>query len=174
MPQEGPCQPARPSAPSSCSPADHRLTLAAKALRNAGDERTLDQLRADPACALIIGRTEVTVPVQTLMGLSDRPGLLSGGAPLPASLARQLARQPDPTWHRMLTDPAGRCVELSTESYRPTAPPALVITRPSTPPGSASSSTPTARLPGHIRALHDADEALRPDLWEEVDVGRPA
>jgi hypothetical protein len=56
------------------------------------------------------------------MGLADEPGVLSGGTPVPASLARLIAQQPGSTWYRMLTDPAGRLVELSTRSYQPTAP----------------------------------------------------
>lgn len=39
---------------------------------------------------------------------------------IPATLARMIAQQPGSTWHRMLTDPAGQCVEVSTTSYRPT------------------------------------------------------
>lgn len=62
----------------------------------------------------------VTVPIQTLMGLSDDPAVLSGGTSIPATLAQWLAQDPHSTWYRMLTDPAGRCVELSTTSYQPT------------------------------------------------------
>jgi hypothetical protein len=112
--------------------AHHRLTLAAKQKRASGDERTLDQLRADLAIDLLVGRTEevpaptyarpivnVTVPIQTLMGLSDEPGVLSGGTTIPAGLSRMIAQQPGSTWHRMLTDPAGHMVELSTTCYKP-------------------------------------------------------
>lgn len=60
--------------------AEHALTLAARQLREAGDDRTLDQLRAD------------------------------------------IAVDPDSTWHRMLVDPAGAMIELSTKSYAPTPP----------------------------------------------------
>jgi hypothetical protein len=114
--------------------ADYRLTLAAQQKRAEGDERTLEQLRADLAVDLILGRDEVTtptyarpivnltVPIQTVMGIADQPGTLSGGTVVPPSLARIIAQQPGATWHRMLTDPAGRCVELSTKSYKPTAP----------------------------------------------------
>ena len=115
--------------------AEHRLTLAAKQLRAEGDTRTLEQLRSDLAIDLLVGRAEgvptpryarpiimATVPIQTLMGVSDEPGTLSGGAVIPASLCRAIASQPDATWYRMLTDPAGRTVELSTTSYRPTPP----------------------------------------------------
>jgi hypothetical protein len=63
----------------------------------------------------------VTVPIQTLMGLSDDPGTLSGGTVIPATLARMIASRPDATWYRLLTDPAGACMERSTSSYRPTA-----------------------------------------------------
>ncbi len=111
--------------------ADHRLTLAAKSARASGDPRTLEQLRADLAVDLILGETvpgsgfarpviNVTVPIQTLMGVSDDPGLLSGGTVLPATLVRMVALQPGSTWHRMLTDETGRCVEVSTKSYSPT------------------------------------------------------
>jgi Domain of unknown function (DUF222) len=140
--------------------ADYRLTLVAKAFRAQGDPRTLEQLRADLAFDLIIGRLEVTaslgeleeadnigdlskvaakiirvptlayarpivnvtVPIQTLMGISDHPGTISGGEVIPASLARMIAQSPGSTWHRLLTDPAEGCVELSTKSYKPTAP----------------------------------------------------
>lgn len=122
--------------------ADYRLTLAAQALRREGDQRTIEQLRADLAIGLLLGTctvaagtvtfhpvpayarpvVNVTVPIQTLMGLSDEPGVLSGNEVIPASLARIIAQDPTSAWYRMLTDPAGRCVELSTTSYRPTRP----------------------------------------------------
>jgi hypothetical protein len=64
----------------------------------------------------------LTVPYTTLIGLTDDPGILSGGHPVPADYARHLAHAPGATWHRMLTDPAGRFLELSTHSYQPTDP----------------------------------------------------
>lgn len=63
----------------------------------------------------------VTVPFQTLAGVADEPGTLSGGEVLPASLCRRLAQDPAATWYRMLTDPATGAVEVSTTAYRPTA-----------------------------------------------------
>jgi hypothetical protein len=115
--------------------AHHRLTLAARRKREQGDERTIDQLRADLALDLLTGKadaapvpayarpiTNLTVPIQTLMGLADDPGELSGGTVVPASLARMIAQEPGGTWHRMLTDEAGRMVALSTQSYQPTGP----------------------------------------------------
>lgn len=115
--------------------AEQALTLAAKQLRDGGDERNLDQLRADVAVDRLIGRTDgvktpsfarpvvnLTVPIQTVMGISDNPGVLSGGEVIPAGLARAIAADPDSTWYRMLVDPAGQMVELSTKSYAPTPP----------------------------------------------------
>lgn len=113
--------------------ARHRLHLSAKALRNAGDPRTINQLMADLALDLIIGRAEdlpvpgyarpiinVTVPLETLAGLSDDPGQLSGGTVIPADLARAIATREGATWYRLLTDPADEPVTLSTKSYAPT------------------------------------------------------
>ncbi|HEY6932212.1 MAG TPA: HNH endonuclease signature motif containing protein [Marmoricola sp.] len=115
--------------------AEQALTLAARQLRDGGDERTLDQLRADIAVDRLVGRADgvatpsfarpvinVTVPVQTVMGVCDDPGVLSGGQVIPAGLARAIAADPSSTWYRMLVDPAGEMVELSTRSYQPTDP----------------------------------------------------
>ena len=114
--------------------AEHRLTHAARQRRRQGDERTIAQLKSDLALDLLTGSGEgvptptyarpvinLTVPAQTVMGLADAPGVLSGGTVVPAGLARSIAAHPDATWHRMLTDPAGQMVELSTTSYQPTA-----------------------------------------------------
>ncbi len=115
--------------------ARHRLHLSAKERRKAGDERTIEQLMSDLAMDLIIGRAEgvpvpayarpiinVTVPLETLAGLADDPGQLSGGTVIPAELARAIATREGATWYRMLTDPVGDLVALSTQSYRPTSP----------------------------------------------------
>lgn len=115
--------------------AEQALTLAARQLRDGGDERSMDQLRADIAVDRLIGRTDgvktpgfarpvvnLTVPIQTVMGISDNPGVLSGGEVIPAGLARAIAADPDSTWYRMLVDPLGEMVELSTKSYAPTPP----------------------------------------------------
>lgn len=114
--------------------ADHHLDLLAREARSTGDERPLEQLRADLAIELLTGKRavdgmtgkwarpiiNVTVPIQTLMGLSDEPGRM-GDEVLPASLVRHVAADPTSTWYRMLTDRARACVELSTDSYTPTA-----------------------------------------------------
>lgn len=115
--------------------ARHRLHLAAKQRRAKGDERTIEQLMADLAMDLMIGRADdasvptharpivnVTVSLETLAGLRDDPGQLSGGTVIPADLARAIAMREGATWYRMLTDPAGDFGALSTKSYQPTSP----------------------------------------------------
>jgi hypothetical protein len=125
----------------------HRLGLLARALP-ADDPRSMEQRMADLAADILEGRVvadtptslledgaeprlragavrrrvqlNITVPIQTLFGLSEAPGETLTGEVVPAGLARTLAADPDSVWYRMLTD-AGRFVELSTDSYTPTA-----------------------------------------------------
>lgn len=61
----------------------------------------------------------VTVPITTLMGLGDTPGMLAGTL-IPPEVARTIAEDQDSVWYRLLTDPRGRFVELSASSYAPT------------------------------------------------------
>ena len=104
-----------------------KLTVGAS-IRELEDEETADggdpaeTVRRVPTAAYARPVINVTVPIQTLMGLTDDPGVMSGGSTIPAALARRLAQDPDSTWYRMLTDPARNCVELSTKAYRPTMP----------------------------------------------------
>jgi hypothetical protein len=133
--------------------ADYRLTLIArKRAEVVGEERTIEQLRADTLIDLVMGRMtvaapdgdleddpsasfeahavgkyarpiiNVTVPITTLMGLDDTPGLQAGGVQIPAELVRRISGEPGSTWYRLLTDPAGGFLELSTEGYEPTEP----------------------------------------------------
>ncbi len=91
--------------------------ITAKALRarRAGQESPLGVLRFDAAIDLLTGGdtehesggvlVRLTVPVQTMLGLSEAPGDLDGAGPVPASVARRLAGGAD-VWERILTDPA--------------------------------------------------------------------
>ena len=107
--------------------------------RAAGDDRTVDQRRADEFADLFAriaetgllpdGRNlpvkhrrraqiQVTVAATTLLGLDDLPGELAGYGPIPAELAREIAA--DGTWRRLLTDPAtGALVERDSATYAP-------------------------------------------------------
>ena len=77
------------------------ITQRALQARRAGEVSPLGVLRFDAAIDLLTGRdtehdsggvlVRMTVPVQTLLGLSDAPGDVDGAGPVPASVARTLA-----------------------------------------------------------------------------------
>ncbi len=89
------------------------------------DNRTLDQKRVDRFADLLMQRNAsgtasagpviaITVPVTTLAGVSDAPGeSFDGQFTLPAELARELAREPGTLFHRILTDPLGRILDVT-------------------------------------------------------------
>jgi hypothetical protein len=96
----------------------------------------LDQLRADALIELgdrylsepsppgartrrLAPTVQVIVSLSTLTGDSDEPGELAGYGPIPPQLARLIAAEPGGTWHRLVTDPVGRLIDLSTKRYRP-------------------------------------------------------
>ena len=100
------------------------------------DARGVDQLRADAARDLLLhGRlprdaefaeamalarptVHVTVPVLTLLGASEEPGLLDGSGPIDADTARPLAAHA-PSFTRLLTHPvSGTVLDVDRTSYR--------------------------------------------------------
>jgi hypothetical protein len=96
------------------------LDDSARTLKAAGDDRTLDQLRADALTAQLTTKVEigVLVPASALLGLSEDPATLGGHGPIDADLARALAA--DGTWRRILTDPEGAALAAADASvYRP-------------------------------------------------------
>ncbi|MFT4260496.1 DUF222 domain-containing protein [Microbacterium sp.] len=100
------------------------------------DTRSLDQIRCDLALDLLLtgtaaghdaeglltgirGSISVTVPVTTLMGVTDMPAELNGRVPIDAATARRLAAAA-PGWDRILTHPITGAL-LAVDRYRPTA-----------------------------------------------------
>ena len=96
------------------------LDKSAKAIKAAGDERSVDQLRSDLFVERLTGQAEAdAVPVEielvmdpdTLIGASERParahGGPTGGCVVPAATARDWVRRDDaPVWlRRIFTDP---------------------------------------------------------------------
>ncbi len=96
------------------------------------DRRTLDQVRADVACDLLLtgqpaaapestspvrARIQVTIPVRSLIGDDDEPAHLSGDGPIGAATARCLAADA-PGWDRLFTDPDTSALQL-VDRYRP-------------------------------------------------------
>ena len=78
------------------------LDEAAKAAKSAGDERSLDQIRADIFVERLTGQSvanDVSIEVglvitdTALLGLDETPARLEGYGPIPAPLARDLIRE---------------------------------------------------------------------------------
>ncbi|RAM37597.1 hypothetical protein DBZ45_09645, partial [Arthrobacter globiformis] len=65
----------------------------------------------------------VTVPVFSLLGLSEEPAMLDGYGPIPPSMARRLVADGATSFLRVLTDPRdGAPLEIGRTSYRLTKP----------------------------------------------------
>jgi len=124
----------------------NRYTAIARGLQGPQEDRTLTQLRADAFAAAALRshngggsggigagteasglaevptpKTEVlvTVPVFSLLGLTEEPAMLDGYGPIPASMARDLVANGADSFHRVLVDPRdGAPLEISRTSYR--------------------------------------------------------
>lgn len=96
-----------------------------------GEERTLAQLRADVLLDLMTTGTideaesrrrrpsvAITVPVMTLLGLSEEPATLDGYGPIDIETARRLAGEAS-SWVRILTHPvSGTVLDVDRTTYR--------------------------------------------------------
>ncbi|MDV6012181.1 DUF222 domain-containing protein [Haloechinothrix sp. LS1_15] len=117
-----------------------RIDATARRIRNTGDARTLDQLRADVAANLLHERTPgspstspkaadavdaatvfLHMPIDTALGISDSGCELAGYGPLPGPIAREIMSNPNSLWRKVLTDPASGAVHDVGRRYRPTA-----------------------------------------------------
>jgi hypothetical protein len=111
------------------------LDRAARELRRNGNQRSMDQLRADlllevlagtrnPAAGPLNGGIHLTVDLATLAGLDDSPAEIAGFGPVVADVARQVADEQHRTqWTYTVTDPAtGDIVCTGTTQRRPTRP----------------------------------------------------
>ena len=110
-----------------------RVNTLARSLKTADEPRTMDQLRADVVCDLLMGTgvagragrgtVDIRVDLETLAELSDAPGDLAGYGPVIADIARQVAdAQRDSEWRIVITDPeTGDPIHVATTGYRPTA-----------------------------------------------------
>jgi hypothetical protein len=68
----------------------------------------------------VVATVHVTVPAATAVGLGDEPGELAGHGPIPASMARRLARTGG--WRKVTTDPvSGVVVGVDRGAYAPSA-----------------------------------------------------
>ncbi|WP_285248690.1 HNH endonuclease signature motif containing protein [Pseudarthrobacter sp. efr-133-R2A-89] len=122
----------------------NRSTATARGLQNPDEPRTLTQLRADVAASLLLGAGNttiadeaargtgaigkiptpradvlVTVPVFSLLGLTEEPAVLDGFGPIPASMARGLVAGGAESFYRVLVDPRdGAPLEIGRTRYR--------------------------------------------------------
>ena len=107
----------------------HRVTETAIGLQGPDEDRTLTQLRTDVATDLLVnagpaGSTTgirptvmVTVPVLTMLGISEEPGCLDGYGPIDAVTARELAGHA-PSFTRLLTHPeTGAVLSVGKKQY---------------------------------------------------------
>ncbi|UEL27084.1 HNH endonuclease signature motif containing protein [Pseudarthrobacter sp. L1SW] len=126
----------------------NRITAIARGLQGPNETRTLTQLRADVFARAALrsatgcihcgssGGAEagaaglanvptpraevlVTVPVFSLLGMTEEPAMLDGFGPIPASMARDLVANGADSFHRVLVDPRdGAPLEIGRTSYR--------------------------------------------------------
>ncbi|WP_166788631.1 HNH endonuclease signature motif containing protein [Cryobacterium sp. HLT2-28] len=108
-----------------------RITTTALSLQGPEEPRTLTQLRADVLKDLLIdgvtpaglakgirATVHVTVPVLTLMGLSEEPAHLAGYGPIDPETARRLAAGA-PSFTRLLTHPeTGVVLSVGRDRYK--------------------------------------------------------
>ena len=90
-----------------------------------GEQRSLDQRRADALVGFLDDTTQVHVHVDvaitadTLIGQDHRDALMGKHGAIPASLARHLAWSPDARWRRLVTDPlTGSLIDANAEVYK--------------------------------------------------------
>jgi len=112
------------------SAASRNINGIARKLKNEGDPRTIDQLRADVFVGLLQGsasgtgakgQVELRVDLTTLAELDDKPGELAGLGVVVADVARQVARkQRDSVWTYTVIDEATGETFFGTTSRRPT------------------------------------------------------
>jgi hypothetical protein len=59
-------------------------------------------------------RLAVTVPIQSLLGLDETPGMVAdGSAAVPASVVQQIANRPGTLFYRLLTDQRGNLLDVT-------------------------------------------------------------
>ncbi|MDZ4249684.1 MAG: DUF222 domain-containing protein, partial [Candidatus Nanopelagicales bacterium] len=116
-----------------------RLTAIAKGMSDDGTGRRIDQIRADTLTDLILNNptgsaaagsaagsaatgveVNVVVDLDTLLGLAEDPGEVTGLGPVPAAVARELAA--DGKWRLWVTDAASSTVTATgSRTYTPGA-----------------------------------------------------
>ena len=112
--------------------ASSRINQLAHSLKTSGEQRTMDQLRADVLLDLLVGTEEpssrergvvnIHVDLATLAELTEASGDLAGYGPVVADIARQIAdQQREQRWQFTVSDGAtGSTLHQGTTRRRPT------------------------------------------------------
>ncbi|OLT44889.1 hypothetical protein BJF85_19635 [Saccharomonospora sp. CUA-673] len=111
-----------------------RVDALAQALRRAGSDRSMDQLRADVTADLLLGHdpgvtapeaaatVSLHMPASTALGITDDGCTLDGYGTIPGPIAREIMTNPHSTWRKVLCDPTtGTPTSLGRTRRRPSA-----------------------------------------------------
>jgi Domain of unknown function (DUF222)/HNH endonuclease len=109
-----------------------RLDTIARKLKREGDDRTLDQLRADVLAELLLGTSSghgtvlssifLHVPIGTALGITEHGAFLEGHGQIPGEIARQIMQDKNSVWRKIITDPAsGAVLDVGRKRRRPPA-----------------------------------------------------
>jgi len=112
--------------------ASRRVDRIARSLRGKGEDRTIDQLRADVYLDLLCGTkhntatrgvVDIRVDLDTLTELNEHPGDLAGYGPVVADIIRRVAeRETQAEWRYTVTNPdTGQPIHTDVTRRRPTA-----------------------------------------------------
>ncbi|MGK3649513.1 DUF222 domain-containing protein [Pseudarthrobacter enclensis] len=87
--------------------------------QESGGTRAITGTRTGGVHGPVRAQVLVTVPVLSLMGLTDEPAVLDGYGPIPPSMARNLVAEGADSFYRVLVDPRdGAPLEIGRTSYR--------------------------------------------------------
>jgi hypothetical protein len=141
--------------PEECAHRVHRrLSAIARGLDDPQDDRSMDAKRADALVDVLLGTMHsqatgvemtVTIPVASLLGLTDGPAEVPGVGAIPDEVARTLAA--DARWRAWLTSADGTVVATSSTTYRPSAELARLV----------RARHPECRMPGCRRPAEACD-----------------
>ena len=119
--------------PAETNKAMRRINRLARALKNRGDKRRIDQIRADILLDLLSGKgqhnsgsadkgaVEIRVDLTTLTGIDDEPAEIPGWGTVLADVARQIVDEAsDSEWRIVPVDENGQPVGVVTTRRRPT------------------------------------------------------
>ena len=142
--------------------------------------RTLAQKRADALFDLVVNQSgsnagaqggrsaavvQVTVPLDVLIGASDKPGELKGYGPITAGQARDVAFAEGTVWRRLITHPTtGMVVKTDPTTYKPTAETVRHVEA-----RDRHCAFPTCRMPAHRT---DLDHVVEFDHYDPAAGGQ--